>query len=183
MPEVLASLVCGGMASVVAKSAVAPFERTKIILQTQNHIVREPLSGHAVHQPYRGTMDALMRLPQEQGPLAYWRGNLTNCLRVVPTYALRFALFGQYRQLVSQKLEPGLARELATGALAGGTTLMVTYPLDLLRTRLSASVEARSPTGIVQLSRSIVEQNGPIGLYRGVWISLLEITPYTAICE
>eukprot|EP01051_Picozoa_sp_SAG22_P021358 SAG22_NODE_4686_length_1192_cov_1.667887_1_plen_176_part_10 len=171
--DVVASLVCGGCASVCAKTAVAPFERTKLLLQTQNIAVRE----HAQHRPYAGIFDTLARVPREQGLRAYWRGNFTNCARVVPTYALRFALFGQYKRVVSQHVEPGLPRELATGALAGGTTLLATYPLDLLRTRLSASVTART-SNLAAIGKEIVARDGFRGLYRGMWISLLEITPY-----
>ena len=182
MPDVVASLVCGGLASVVSKSCVAPFERTKILLQTQNIAAKHAIDAGHGHKPYKGPMDTLLRIPREQGLLAYWRGNFTNCARVVPTYALRFALFGQYRTLISQRVDPGLGRELATGACAGGTTLLATYPLDLLRTRLSASVEVRAG-GLIHHGAEIISRDGVAGLYRGVGISLLEIMPYTAICK
>jgi hypothetical protein len=39
-----------------------------------------------------GGVSLRQRIPAEQGVLAYWRGNMTNVSRVVPTYALRWAL-------------------------------------------------------------------------------------------
>jgi len=72
---------------------VAPFERVKIVLQTQANMgdVRYMSAAHA-----------LQRIPKDQGGVtAFWRGNLTNCARVVPTYALRFALFDVFQKIAS----------------------------------------------------------------------------------
>ncbi len=58
-------------------------------------------------KPYTGPLDALKRIPAEQGGVqAFWRGHLTNVSRVVPTYALRFALFDVYRRITTYGLDP-----------------------------------------------------------------------------
>ena len=182
--ELGVQLASGGAASAIAKTTIAPFERTKILLQTSSLV-----EGVGGHRPYRGVVDALARIPREQGVTAFWRGNLTNISRVVPTYALRFMFFDQFRKLtsighdVSQPLP--LSRQMAAGALSGSVTMLCTFPLDLLRTRMSAEVTAadapRVYRGMYSSARRIVQTQGPSGLYQGIGISLFEIAPYLAI--
>ena len=176
--ELGVQLASGGAASAIAKTTIAPFERTKILLQTSSLV-----EGVGGHRPYRGVVDALARIPREQGVTAFWRGNLTNISRVVPTYALRFMFFDQFRKLtsighdVSQPLP--LSRQMAAGALSGSVTMLCTFPLDLLRTRMSAEVTAadapRVYRGMYSSARRIVQTQGPSGLYQGIGISLFDV--------
>lgn len=69
-------LVLGGTSGVIAKTICAPLERVKILLQVGNVNTGSP--------QYKGMMDALIRVPQEQGVAALWRGNLSNCMRYFP---------------------------------------------------------------------------------------------------
>ena len=174
------ALSSGGLASAIAKTAVAPFERVKLLLQTQTLVVG--------HRPYTNVLDAFVRIPREQGVLSFWRGNLMNVSRIVPSYALRFSLLDKYQKMAEYGLSPGaplpLSRQMAAGALSGFTTVLVTFPLDLLRTQMSARLEAGAKVadlGYVATARDIVSREGVSGLYRGVTISSLEITPYVAI--
>ena len=48
---------------------------------------------------YSGMMDALIRVPKEQGVLALWRGNMSNCMRYFPTQAMNFAFKEKYQKL------------------------------------------------------------------------------------
>lgn len=172
---------CGGLASAIAKTSVAPFERIKLLLQTQRLVPG--------HQLYRGVHDAILRIPGEQGFFSLWRGNAMNVSRIVPTYALRFTLADKYRDIVSvgapKDTQLSLLRQMAAAALSGFTTVLVTFPLDLMRTRVSSLVEANSggrhSVGFLSTGRGIVSREGWRGLYRGATISAVEITPYVAI--
>lgn len=44
-------------------------------------------------------IDCFVRIPKEQGVLAYWRGNLANVIRYFPTQALNFAFKDKYKQV------------------------------------------------------------------------------------
>jgi len=183
--ELGGQLASGGLASAIAKTCVAPFDRTKILLQTSD-VIAKSTPGH---RSYTGVFDAFRRIPQEQGLSSFWRGNLTNCSRVVPTYALRFTFFDHFREFVSKGCDPTkslpLSRQMAAGALSGTVTMLCTFPLDLLRTRMSAEVtaagKARVYGSMVASAARIVRVDGVVGLYRGLGISLVEIGPYLAI--
>ena len=83
---------------------------------------------------------------------------------------------------------------MASGALSGFTTVLITYPLDLARTRMSAdmgiSISGSPPaspaahvqrTSMIGALRTVVRKEGVRGLYRGLFVSALEITPFLAI--
>jgi hypothetical protein len=182
--ELSVQLASGGTASAAAKTIIAPFERTKILLQTSSLV-----EGVGGHRPYSGVVDALARIPREQGLASFWRGNLTNVSRVVPTYALRFTFFDHFRRMTSIGHDPSkplpLSRQMAAGALSGSVTMLCTFPLDLLRTRMSAEVTVagvpRVYGSMVAAASGVVRTQGVRGLYQGIGISLFEIAPYLAI--
>lgn len=78
--------IAGGIAAAVSKTAVAPIERVKLLLQVQ--AVSKQISAE---KQYKGIIDCFVRIPKEQGFLSFWRGNLANVIRYFPTQALNFA--------------------------------------------------------------------------------------------
>ena len=61
------NFAAGGVAGGVSKTLVAPIERVKLLLQLQD--VSKQI---AVDQRYKGIMDVLVRVPKEQGVMAFW---------------------------------------------------------------------------------------------------------------
>lgn len=90
---------------------------------------------------FLGMVDCFVRIPREQGLLAFWRGNFANVIRYFPTQALNFAFKDKYKQVflggVDQKTQfwRYFAGNLASGGAAGATSLCFVYPLDFARTR------------------------------------------------
>jgi len=81
--------IAGGISAAISKTAVAPIERVKLLLQVQ-HVSKQI----AVDQRYKGIIDCFVRIPKEQGFLAFWRGNLANVIRYFPT-GVELCLQGQ----------------------------------------------------------------------------------------
>jgi solute carrier family 25 (adenine nucleotide translocator) protein 4/5/6/31 len=75
----------------VSKTAVAPIERVKLLLQVQ-----DASATIAADKKFKGIIDVLVRVPKEQGFAALWRGNLANVIRYFPTQALNFAFKGDH---------------------------------------------------------------------------------------
>ncbi|KAH8025496.1 hypothetical protein HPB51_008982 [Rhipicephalus microplus] len=133
--------VAGGVAAAISKTAVAPIERVKLLLQVQH--ASQQISEA---QRYKGMIDCFVRIPKEQGFLSFWRGNLANVIRYFPTQALNFAFKDKYKQIflggVDKKTQfwRYFAGNLASGGAAGATSLCFVYPLDFARTRLAADI-------------------------------------------
>jgi len=174
----------GGVSAAISKTAVAPIERVKLLLQTQDASTQ--IKGD---MKYKGIMDVFIRVPKEEGFGAFWRGNLANVIRYFPTQALNFAFKDTYKKIFcpyDPKKEFGkfFIGNLASGGAAGATSLMFVYPLDFARTRLAADVgkgpESRQFNGLVDCLGKIYKTDGLNGLYRGFGISVLGIIVYRA---
>ncbi len=77
----LVHFMMGGVAASVSKTAAAPIERVKMLLQLQG----EQLKTGRLSEPYKGIADCFLRILREEGVLALWRGNFTNVIRYFPT--------------------------------------------------------------------------------------------------
>jgi len=177
-------LASGGTAAAISKTAVAPIERVKLLLQVQ-----DASKTIAVDKRYKGIIDVLVRVPKEQGFAALWRGNLANVIRYFPTQALNFAFKDTFKKLFLDGVDKKnqfwrfFIGNLASGGAAGATSLCFVYPLDFARTRLAADVgkgEGREFKGLGDCLVKIAKSDGPIGLYRGFFVSVQGIIIYRA---
>jgi len=116
----------GGISAAISKTAVAPIERVKLLLQVQ-HISKQI----APDKQYKGMIDCFVRIPKEQGFLSYWRGNLANVIRYFPTQALNFAFKDKYKQVFLGGVDKHtqfwryFVGNLASGGAAGATSLLL----------------------------------------------------------
>jgi len=130
----------GGVSAAVSKTAVAPIERVKLLLQVQ-----DASKSIAADKRYKGIGDCFTRVWAEQGFASFWRGNMANVIRYFPTQALNFAFKDVYKKVFNPynaKKNPVkfFFGNCASGGAAGATSLCVVYPLDFARTRLAADV-------------------------------------------
>uniref|UniRef100_A0A147BVU8 ADP/ATP translocase n=2 Tax=Ixodes ricinus TaxID=34613 RepID=A0A147BVU8_IXORI len=177
--------VAGGVAAAISKTAVAPIERVKLLLQVQHASTQISEA-----QRYKGMVDCFVRIPREQGFLSFWRGNLANVIRYFPTQALNFAFKDKYKQVFLGGVDKRtqfwryFAGNLASGGAAGATSLCFVYPLDFARTRLAADIGKgagqREFSGLGNCLTKIFKSDGLIGLYRGFGVSVQGIIIYRA---
>lgn len=169
----------GAISGAVAKTLTAPMERVKLVMQNQELAI-----GQAASSPVRGIGHALNQLSTERAGLrSLWRGNGVNVLRVLPTYGARFGLYSYFERML-MVVRHGDVRRFCAGGLAGGGSVLLTHPLDTVRTRLaSARVFADELTysGVADCLKSTWRNEGIRGLYAGCLVSLVEIAPYTGI--
>lgn len=179
----LVDFLAGGLSAAIAKTAVAPLERVKLLLQVQ-HTSKQIKPD----ERYKGMLDAFVRIPKETGFLSFWRGNLANVIRYFPTQALNFALKDKFKALFLEDVPTDafwrqFIGNLAAGGAAGATTLLFVYPLDFARTRLAADIgkgEKREFKGISDCILKIFKTDGLLGLYRGFNVSVQGIIIYRA---
>ncbi|XP_041252359.1 ADP/ATP translocase 2 [Onychostruthus taczanowskii] len=177
--------LAGGVAAAISKTAVAPIERVKLLLQVQH--ASKQISAD---KQYKGIIDCVVRIPREQGILSFWRGNLANVIRYFPTQALNFAFKDKYKQIFLGGVDKRtqfwryFAGNLASGGAAGATSLCFVYPLDFARTRLAADVGKagadREFSGLGDCLVKIFRSDGLRGLYQGFSVSVQGIIIYRA---
>ena len=81
-----ADFAMGGVAAIIAKSAAAPIERVKLLLQNQGEMIKRG----QLKRPYVGVGDGFKRVFREEGFLSFWRGNQANVIRYFPTQVAFF---------------------------------------------------------------------------------------------
>ncbi|XP_058110551.1 ADP,ATP carrier protein ER-ANT1 [Magnolia sinica] len=181
-------LVMGGVAAAIAKSAAAPIERVKLLLQNQGEMMKRGV----LRKPYVGIGDCFTRVLREEGLLALWRGNQANVIRYFPTQAFNFAFKDYFRSLFGCSKEKDgylkwLAGNVASGSAAGAMTSLFLYHLDYARTRLGTdALECRVSSqhqfkGLLDVYRKTLSSDGIVGLYRGFGVSITGITLYRGL--
>ncbi|KAI6078119.1 ADP/ATP translocase [Aix galericulata] len=204
----LKDFLAGGVAAAISKTAVAPIERVKLLLQVSGgdggrgrpkvaarrwgggRRVQHASKQIAADKQYKGIIDCVVRIPREQGVLSFWRGNLANVIRYFPTQALNFAFKDKYKQIFLGGVDKRtqfwryFAGNLASGGAAGATSLCFVYPLDFARTRLAADVGKagadREFSGLGDCLVKIFRSDGLRGLYQGFNVSVQGIIIYRA---
>jgi len=178
----LVNFFAGGLSGVIAKTATAPIERVKLLLQTQ-------ASNDKVVRPYKGIGDCFYRTVTEEGTLALWRGNGANVIRYFPTQALNFAFKEIYQDLLRPRDSTNSSKlvlaNLLAGGLAGSTSTLFVYPLDMARTRLGVDIgkhpNERQFKGPFDCINKIYKADGMKGLYKGIGMSLVGIFLYRGL--
>ncbi|KAF8113986.1 hypothetical protein N665_0043s0058 [Sinapis alba] len=187
MPLFTKELIAGGVTGGIAKTAVAPLERIKILFQTRRDEFKRI-----------GLVGSIKKIGKTEGLMGFYRGNGASVARIVPYAALHYMAYEEYRRWIIfgfPDTTRGPLLDLVAGSLAGGTAVLFTYPLDLVRTKLayqvvgSTKAQAKAVISLEQiLYRGITDcfsrtyrESGFRGLYRGVAPSLYGIFPYAGL--
>jgi len=179
----LIDLAAGGVSGGISKTVVAPIERVKLLIQTQD---ANPKIKSGEVPRYTGIVNCFSRVAAEQGVASFWRGNTANVVRYFPTQAFNFAFKDTFKAMFPKynpKTEfwPFLATNLASGGLAGAASLLIVYPLDFARTRLAADVGKdgqREVTGLMDCLSKVAKNGGAGALYQGFGVSVQGIIVY-----
>merc|ERR1711981_767642 len=189
MPGFVVDFLMGGVSAAVSKTAAAPIERVKLLIQNQD----EMLKAGRLDRKYNGIIDCFSRTAKNEGVMSLWRGNTANVIRYFPTQALNFAFRDTYKSMFAFKKERDgywkwMAGNLASGGAAGATSLLFVYSLDYARTRLANDGKSASKgggdrqfNGLVDVYRKTLASDGIAGLYRGFGPSVLGIIVYRGL--
>lgn len=164
----LRRLISGAIAGAISRTAVAPLETIRTHLMVGS-------SGHSTTEVFHNIM-------KTDGWKGLFRGNFVNVIRVAPSKAIELFAYDTVNKQLSPK--PGeqpklpIPASLIAGACAGVSSTICTYPLELLKTRLT--VERGVYEGLFDAFVKIVKEEGPAELYRGLTPSLIGVIPYAA---
>ncbi|XP_057788354.1 ADP,ATP carrier protein, mitochondrial-like isoform X2 [Salvia miltiorrhiza] len=172
----------------VCKTATAPFDRVKLLMQNEGAIV---MSGR-LSAPYKGIRNCLWRTVMEEGVASLWRGNTLNVIRYLPSQALTFGMWDFYKSKIisrgDSKDTVGLlgwhAMNVAAGVLAGSSSILFVHPMDYVRTRLAMDVKmggARQFKGSLDLCKKTLAADGVVGFYCGFTQSFMGAAVYRGL--
>ncbi|KAH0832974.1 mitochondrial carrier domain-containing protein [Lanmaoa asiatica] len=193
----LRSGLAGGLAGCVAKTAVAPLDRVKILFQASNPDFQKYAGS------WTGAFRAGLAIYRDDGARGLLQGHSATLLRIFPYAAIKFMAYDQLRLLLipTPDYETNL-RRFTTGALAGMTSVALTYPLELIRVRMAfnsrmtkkagrpsfiraishifheAPVSRTNPSASSATPKQIFERFPILKFYRGFTVTVVGMIPY-----
>ena len=136
-----------------------------------------------------GVFNALRHIARTEGAKGIYRGNSATLFRIFPYAAIQYMSFEQYRRwlaptsndLTSPNTNAPSYIKLIAGSMAGATSVICTYPLDLMRTRLAYQVSIAPHINVLSALKSSYREKGLKSLYYGLGPTLLGILPYAGV--
>ncbi|XP_015919325.1 mitochondrial coenzyme A transporter SLC25A42 [Parasteatoda tepidariorum] len=167
----LASLLAGGVAGAVAKTTIAPLDRTKINFQITNK-----------HYSLKEALKFIVDSCRTSGFFSLWRGNSATMARIIPYASIQFASHEQLKHVLhvethdERRSNPG--KSFLAGSLAGVVSTTCTYPLDLARARMAVT-HKEMYNSLTHVFMKTWKTEGCATMYRGYAPTLLGVIPYS----
>lgn len=179
-------LLCGGLAGVVAKTAVAPFDRIKINFQVEN-------PDYALYSGrINGVFIALRKMYSRLGFMGLFKGHSAMIMRIFPYAAINFTAYDFYKKKFcnnSGGYNIKWWQRVLSGSLAGATAVAATYPLDIIRVRMAVDINhnLENQGRLRGTLRELMKEGrylygfSVFGFYQGIIPTLLGIIPYAGL--
>jgi solute carrier family 25 protein 43 len=155
-------LTVGFLAGTLSRTITSPLDVVKMLLQVSS-------KGGNISE-------ILAKLWAEDGIAGFWRGNLAACVRLGPQSALKFFAFEELQKIAGGGKPLAGWQRTVCGASAGVISQVLTYPLDVVRTRIT--VNPKKYSSIFGSLFTIVSEEGPLALYSGVSTTVAGVIPY-----
>ena len=172
MVHLTSAIAAGAVADVICN----PMFVVRTRMQTEAlHYFHVPVSERRPH----GFISTVMGLHKEGGLPIFWRG-LTASLLGLGHVGIQFPVYERLKAEARKRSPDGeespLDLLLASG-LSKMTAAVITYPHEVIRSRI---MDARGPVAslnVWQTTRHIIKNEGYSGLYVGLRVSLLRVIP------
>jgi solute carrier family 25 folate transporter 32 len=166
------AVMAGGISDVICNPMFVV--RTRLQTEALHHIVEGTASGKTT-----GMIQTAKSLYAEGGPTVFWRGMTANLMGLSHA-AIQFPVYEQLKKTFRHDKEQESAIDLLLASgLSKMTASMISYPHEVIRSRM---MDARAGSvGFVQTCRTIYTQEGMVGFYAGLPVSLIRVIPNTCI--
>lgn len=174
-------VLAGGIAGISARLLSNPLDVLKIRFQLQE----EAISRRSVLSKYTGITQSLKTILHEEGITAFWKGTIPGTWLYFIYGSVQFSCFELVNRTLTErfKIQSSSGCSFMSGCMGGAAATLVSYPLDVLRTRLvgqgshSNKYYKNLTTGIVMMYRETSLRT----FYRGVLPTLIVIVPQSGI--
>ncbi|DAZ92672.1 TPA: hypothetical protein N0F65_000442 [Lagenidium giganteum] len=200
------SIVAGVVAGCVTRSCTSPLDVLKIIIQvngtvsnaTSQFLTRASASSMSRFVPSSAATTAatssgcssvvkqtIKELYTAEGVRGFWKGNVAGCCRLGPYAGAKFFLFDSLQAHFLDE-NPSNLQRASCGAVAGLVATMVTYPMEVVRTRMITqnarnTLPQHQIRGVLHGIRLILAHEGVRGLYKGGFSGIVGAIPFEGV--
>ena len=168
--------ISGGIAGSIAQFTVFPLETLKTRLS-----VSPPGT-------YSGLLNCFYTILTKEGVFKFYKGAGASIMGIVPYAGVDLSVNSIFKENASKyyanmQQEPTVLSLLLGGMVSSSCAMIITYPLNLVRTRLQTSgIPGRKVyRNAIHVIQDAISQDGYRGLYRGIVPNLLKVLPSTSI--
>ena len=122
---------------------------------------------------------AISFIVREEGLRGLYRGASPTLLKVTTQIAARFSLYNELYPLLTHSLGSDSA-SLVAGGTAGGITVILNHPLDVIKSRIQA-LPSGTYTSSLHCLRVVVQESGYRGLLVGIVPRFLRVVAETSL--
>uniref|UniRef100_A0A4W3IEG5 Solute carrier family 25 member 12 n=1 Tax=Callorhinchus milii TaxID=7868 RepID=A0A4W3IEG5_CALMI len=165
----------GSIAGAVGATAVYPIDLVKTRMQNQRS------TGSFIGElMYKNSFDCFQKVVRYEGAFGLYRGLLPQLMGVAPEKAIKLTVNDFVRDKFYQKDGSiPLMAEILAGGCAGGSQVIFTNPLEIVKIRLQVAGEITTGPRVSALS--VMRDLGFLGLYKGAKACFLRDIPFSAI--
>lgn len=179
--DYLSCFESGAFSGAFTTVIMAPGERIKCLLQTQQVVALPPQSSSNVK--YKGAIDCLWKLYGEGGIRSVYKGSTATLLRDVPSSGMYFLTYEFLCDLLrneedQRRNNANVFVTILAGGAAGISNWLVAMPFDVLKSRFQTAEAG----GMRDILRTLLEMEGVKGFYKGIVPVLLRAFPANAAC-
>lgn len=155
--------------------------KTRLCLQYDRSAVQATQSG-AIH--YKGMIDCLSKTYKFEGIRGLYKGLIPGMIGVSHG-ALQFMAYEEMKNRYNKYKDRPVNFKLSTVEYIGFAAISkifaasTTYPYQVVRSRLQD--QHRQYTGVIDVIKQTWSREGPRGFYKGIFPSLLRVTPACCI--
>ncbi|PRP79774.1 mitochondrial substrate carrier family protein B-like [Planoprotostelium fungivorum] len=170
----LVNLIGGGAAGATCVLCTYPLD-----------VVRVRLAVSAKTGEYNGILHCITSIIRHKGFTGLFSGIWPTLMGIIPYAAVNFATYEGLKTLVQPEGDLSVTQKLFCGGLAGAIGQTIAYPLDVVRRQMQTAglkdVHDFAHRNTFSALKSILHNEGAIGLFRGLSINYVRVGPQVAI--
>ncbi|KXJ17439.1 ADP,ATP carrier protein 2, mitochondrial [Exaiptasia diaphana] len=186
-----------GAAAIISKTAAAPIERVKLLVQNQDEMIK----AGRLTTPYKGVVDCTTRTFQSEGFASFWRGGgerqfnglidvytktlksdgivglyrgfVISCVGIIVYRGFYFGLYDTLKPLLLGD-DASVVTSFILGYAVTVSSGLASYPIDTIRRRMMmTSGEAVKYKGSIDCTLQILKNEGFMSLMKGAGANIL----------
>ncbi|XP_026667320.1 LOW QUALITY PROTEIN: mitochondrial basic amino acids transporter-like [Ceratina calcarata] len=167
-PACLSShFIAGSLAGIAQSPICSPIELAKTRMQLQTSTTQ-----------FSGPVECLQHTYKHEGYRGVFKGLGVTLLREAPSFGVYFLTYEALTRASENKPVSTLCMLLA-GGLAGTASWVISYPLDVIKSRIQAGGNRYS--GVIDCLKQSVHTEGYSCLYRGLSSTIIRAFPTNAV--
>jgi solute carrier family 25 thiamine pyrophosphate transporter 19 len=188
------AFVSGAGAGICATMATYPFDICRTVFASRGALTQQQLqqqkgASATTFRPPSTIKECAISMYRQDGFRGFYAGSAPAVVQIVPYMGLNFAIYDFLITQEDSRNSKSVGLSGYAGSISGAVSKIIVYPMDTIKKRIQIQsvFGASASTGVVYngmwdcLAKTI-RTEGVLGLYRGLFPSVLKTTMGSGLC-